>query len=287
MYKLIEFIRRIYVVLLFILIEAIALDYYAHSTSYAKAKILAYATSVTGSLNQSIYSLRHYFTLRNENQMLAARVAELENSLALYRERESQLTTDTLTMAAMDSTTMASLAQYSYTTARVVSGSVNEPQNFITLNRGRQQGVMEDMAVVTPDGAMVGYVLVCSDNYAIVVPMLNTKFRTSGKISRDGHAGAISWDGTSPYRVQMRELSKYTDIEIGDEVTSSNLSHYFPEGIRIGYVESFVENSNHTSYDVEIRLAADMSRLSNVILIQNTTYGEAEELKQSDRMKEF
>jgi rod shape-determining protein MreC len=287
MYKLIEFIRRIYVVLLFILIEAIALDYYAHSTSYTKAKILAYATSVTGSLNQGIYSLRHYFTLRDENAMLAARVAELENALTLYRERDVQMGTDTLTMAGMDSTILESLSQYHYTTARVVAGSINEPHNFITLNRGRQQGVMEDMAVVTPDGAMVGYVKVCSDNYAIVVPILNTEFRTSGKLSRDGHAGSITWDATSPYRVQMSELSKYTDIEVGDEVTSSNLSHYFPEGIRIGYVESFEENSNHTSYDVEIRLAADMARLSNVILIQNTTYGEAEDLMQSERMRSF
>lgn len=283
MYKLIEFIRRIYVVLLFILIETIALNYYARSSFYTQAKILAHANSVTGALQQSIFSLRHYFTLRSENEMLAQRVAELENALTIYREQERQMQTDTLTMAAMDSTMLASLSQYRYTTARVISNTINSSHNFITLNRGRQHGVLVDMAVVTPDGAMVGYVLECSERYSIVMPMLNTEFRTSGKISGDEHFGSISWDGTSPHRVQMSELTKYSEFEIGDEVIASGLSQYFPEGVRIGYVESLKENENHTSYDVEIRLAADMTRLSNVILIENTNYTEIYELENAAR----
>lgn len=283
MYKLIEFIRRIYVVLLFILIETIALNYYARSSFYTQAKILAHANSVTGALQQSIFSLRHYFTLSSENEMLAQRVAELENTLTIYREQERQMQTDTLTMAAMDSTMLASLAQYRYTTARVISNTINSSHNFITLNRGRQHGVLVDMAVVTPDGAMVGYVLECSERYSIVMPMLNTEFRTSGKISGDEHFGSISWDGTSPHRVQMSELTKYSEFEIGDEVIASGLSQYFPEGVRIGYVESLKENENHTSYDVEIRLAADMTRLSNVILIENTNYTEIYELENAAR----
>ena len=283
MYKLIEFIRRIYVVLLFILIETIALNYYARSSFYTQAKILAHANSVTGALQQSIFSLRHYFTLSSENEMLAQRVAELENALTIYREQERQMQTDTLTMAAMDSTMLASLSQYRYTTARVISNTINSSHNFITLNRGRQHGVLVDMAVVTPDGAMVGYVLECSERYSIVMPMLNTEFRTSGKISGDEHFGSISWDGTSPHRVQMSELTKYSEFEIGDEVIASGLSQYFPEGVRIGYVESLEENENHTSYDVEIRLAADMTRLSNVILIENTNYTEIYELENAAR----
>ena len=283
MYKLIEFIRRIYVVLLFILIETIALNYYARSSFYTQAKILAHANSVTGALQQSIFSLRHYFTLSSENEMLAQRVAELENTLTIYREQERQMQTDTLTMAAMDSTMLASLAQYRYTTARVISNTINSSHNFITLNRGRQHGVLVDMAVVTPDGAMVGYVLECSERYSIVMPMLNTEFRTSGKISGDEHFGSISWDGTSPHRVQMSELTKYSEFEVGDEVIASGLSQYFPEGVRIGYVESLKENENHTSYDVEIRLAADMTRLSNVILIENTNYTEIYELENAAR----
>ena len=285
MYKLIEFLRRIHVVLLFIIIEAIALNYYAHSSFYTQAKILSRANSVVGGLQRSVFSVKHFFALRSENEILSARVAELENSLAAYREREANMATDTLTMAQIDSTFVEQLTQYSYLPARIISNTINRNRNFITLNRGRQHGIMEDMAVITPDGSMVGYVVGCSDRYSVVISILNGDFTTSGKISGDEHFGSITWNGHSPHKVQMSELTKYAEFEEGAPVVSSGLSHIFPEGIRIGYVEERTENENHTSFDVEIRLAADMTRLSNVILIENTSYNEISELENSERLK--
>ena len=60
MYKLIEFLRRIHIVLLFIIIEAVALNYYAHSTYYTQAKILARANSVVGGVQKGIFSVKHH-----------------------------------------------------------------------------------------------------------------------------------------------------------------------------------------------------------------------------------
>lgn len=280
MYKLIEFLRRIHVVLLFIIIEAIALNYYAHSSFYTQAKILSRANSVVGGLQRSVFSVKHFFTLRSENEMLAARVAELERSLASYRERESNSVTDTLSMAQIDSAFVEQLAQYSYTPARIISNTINRNRNFITLNRGRQHGITEDMAVISPDGSMVGYIVGCSDRYSVAISILNDRFTTSGKIVGDEHFGSITWNGRSPHKVQMSELTKYAEFEVGAPVVSSGLSHIFPEGVKIGYVESFSENENQTSYDVVVRLAADMSKVSNVLVISNDGYIEATELEE-------
>lgn len=280
MYKLIEFLRRIHVVLLFIIIETIALNYYAHSSFYTQAKILSRANSVVGGLQRSVFSVKHFFALRSENEILSARVAELENSLAAYREREANMATDTLTMAQIDSTFVEQLTQYSYLPARIISNTINRNRNFITLNRGRQHGIMEDMAVITPDGSMVGYVVGCSDRYSVVISILNRDFTTSGKISGDEHFGSITWNGHSPHKVQMSEITKYAEFEEGAPVVSSGLSHIFPEGVKIGFVESFTENENQTSFDVVVRLAADMTKISNVLVISNNGYVEATELEQ-------
>ena len=280
MYKLIEFLRRIHVVLLFIIIEAIALNYYAHSSFYTQAKILSRANSIVGGLQRSVFSVKHFFTLRSENEMLAARVAELEHSLAAYREREANMATDTLSMAQIDSAFVEQLTQYSYTPARIISNTINRNRNFITLNRGRQHGITEDMAVISPDGSMVGYIVGCSDRYSVAISILNDRFTTSGKIVGDEHFGSITWNGRSPHKVQMSELTKYAEFEVGAPVVSSGLSHIFPEGVKIGYVESFSENENQTSYDVVVRLAADMSKVSNVLVISNDGYIEATELEE-------
>ena len=280
MYKLIEFLRRIHVVLLFIIIEAIALNYYAHSTFYTQAKILSRANSVVGGLQRSVFSVKHFFTLRSENELLAARVAELEQSLAAYRERESNSATDTLSMAQIDSAFVEQLTQYSYTPARIISNTINRNRNYITLNRGRQHGITEDMAVISPDGSMVGYIVGCSDRYSVAISILNDKFTTSGKIVGDDHFGSITWNGRSPHKVQMSELTKYAEFEVGAPVVSSGLSHIFPEGVKIGVVESFSENENQTSFDVVVRLAADMTKVSNVLVISNDGYIEATELEE-------
>jgi rod shape-determining protein MreC len=283
MYKLIEFLRRIHVVLLFIIIEAIALNYYAHSSFYTQAKILSRANSVVGGLQRSVFSVKHFFTLRSENEMLSARVAELEHSLAAYREREANMATDTLSMAQIDSAFVEQLTQYSYTPARIISNTINRNRNYITLNRGRQHGITEDMAVISPDGSMVGYIVGCSDRYSVAISILNDKFTTSGKIVGDDHFGSITWNGRSPHKVQMSELTKYAEFEVGAPVVSSGLSHIFPEGVKIGVVESFSENDNQTSFDVVVRLAADMTKVSNVLVISNNGYIEATELEEAAR----
>lgn len=280
MYKLIEFLRRIHVVLLFIIIEAIALNYYAHSSFYTQAKILSRANSIVGGLQRSVFSVKHFFTLRSENEMLSARVAELEHSLAAYREREANMATDTLSMAQIDSAFVEQLTQYSYTPARIISNTINRNRNYITLNRGRQHGITEDMAVISPDGSMVGYIVGCSDRYSVAISILNDKFTTSGKIVGDDHFGSITWNGRSPHKVQMSELTKYAEFEVGAPVVSSGLSHIFPEGVKIGVVESFSENDNQTSFDVVVRLAADMTKVSNVLVISNNGYIEATELEE-------
>ena len=280
MYKLIEFLRRIHVVLLFIIIEAIALNYYAHSSFYTQAKILSRANSVVGGLQRSVFSVKHFFTLRSENEMLSARVAELEHSLAAYREREANMATDTLSMAQIDSAFVEQLTQYSYTPARIISNTINRNRNYITLNRGRQHGITEDMAVISPDGSMVGYIVGCSDRYSVAISILNDRFTTSGKIVGDDHFGSITWNGRSPHKVQMSELTKYAEFEVGAPVVSSGLSHIFPEGVKIGVVESFSENDNQTSFDVVVRLAADMTKVSNVLVISNDGYIEATELEE-------
>ncbi len=281
MYKLIEFLRRIYVVLLFIAIEAIALSHYAHSSYYTQAKILSRAHSVAGGIQSSIFGVKHFFTLRSENETLTQRVAELESELAQYRGKQADDATDALTMEGIDPEIAESLSQYRYTTARIISNSISRSRNFITLNRGFMHGVVNNMAVISPSGMMIGYVVGCSERYSVVLSVLNTDFRTSGKVAGDEHFGSISWSGKSPYKVEMNDLSKHADIEVGDEVVTAGLSHFFPEGIKIGYVEKYEINDTQTSYHATIRLAADMTKLNNVILIENVDYGEITDLEQN------
>lgn len=289
MYKLIEFIRRIYIVLLFIIIEAVALYCYAHSSYYTQAKILANANSVVGGLQSSAFSVRHYFTLNKENKALAERIVRLETELAYYKEITPTDTEDSAAMQEVDLTLLSEMSQFRYMMARVIANTINRQDNLITINRGRMHGVVPNMGVITPEGYMVGHVAACSERYSVVIPLLNVTFKTGGKIFCDDetYIGSVSWDGGNPHRLNMVELSKYAQADIDKEVFASSL--YFPSRLNvcIGYIESVTPNINQVSNDVVIRLATDFSRLDNVILIENRDFYETTELESSVRSGKY
>lgn len=293
MRKLLEFIRSTYVFIIFVVAEVAALNHYAHSSVYARAKILSRAAYITGRINGGINGVRRYFALGRENELLLTRLAELENRLAAYETGETAA-------AEYDGATEydgmeygseydAMTAKYAFTTARVVSASVNKRNNFLIIDKGMNDGVRTQMGVVSPRGAMVGYVAGCSNRYAAVVPVLNTSFRASGILPGKGgnHSAPIKWGGNGMYEVQLEGLSKYANPETGDTVVTSGHSNIFPRGILIGRVKRVEMNDMQTAYNIDVELAADISALHRVILIDNRDLGEIQELQQAAEQNNF
>lgn len=262
MYKLIEFLRRIYVVVLFVALEAVAIGYYAHSSNYTQAKLLTTSNQVVGSVSGIFVDIRSYFMLGGANRRLLGRVAVLEEELALYRRSAADSLWEALLQDVGDK-------PYELTTARVISNSINRSRNFLVLDRGTRDSLSVGMGVLSPDGAMVGYVVACSERHAVAVSILNTSFKASGKLSGGDYFGSIYWTSGDRYHVHMKELSKYAQITEGEEVVSTGFSQYFPADVLIGYVESFSLADTQMAYDVVIRLAVDLSQLTDVILVRN------------------
>lgn len=283
MYRLIEFIRRIYVVLLFVLIQTIALSVYSSSTHYTRAKLISRAMGVTGGVQGVIADVDHYFGLNEQNEMLARRVAELENQLDIYRQVIDTLQSNEAVKQSITEATAQQLQHYRYVTARVVVSTINRPHNYITLDKGTAQGVEPNMGVITPDGNMVGYVVECSESYAIVMPLINVDFRGGGKLDIEGDSenriGSLSWDGKDASRVTMSDLLEYANPKAGDKVLGN--SHYFPPMMRVnvGEVESISKSKNKNTYEVVLRLATDFSDLDHLILVYNERYKEVTELE--------
>jgi rod shape-determining protein MreC len=123
------------------------------------------------------------------------------------------------------------------------------------------------MALLSLDGAMVGFVEGVSAGNSICVSVLNTGFRASGTVGDTGHFGSISWQGFDPRTVRLSEVPKYAAVERGDTIRTSGYSFNFPEGIMVGFVDSFEVDDATASYNIDVRLAADVGSLRDVILV--------------------
>ena len=263
---------------LFLIIEGVALWSYASSSPYTEAKILSRTTAVGGAISGTITDVEHFFSLAENNRQLAARVAELSERVAQYDDLDVTLGGKEGSDAVVDSLATRHEGHFRYREARVVSMTTNRMRNFIILDRGAEEGIAPNMGVVTPNNELVGYVVSCSSHYCVVQPMLNVEFSTGGRLVDNDHVCMIIWSGDSKYRVEAQDISVYAEPREGMvvEVRSERL----PDGVTIGTIEECELNSTKSAYSAVIAIAADMSRLDNVLIVENTHYGELEELKQ-------
>ena len=271
MQKLIYFIRKSLVAIVFIILEIVAIRCYAYSTPYTQAKLLVWSNSVIGGIYSTFEDISSYFSLRKENIRLTDHIAQLENRIRSLEAvvPEAKLQVDDV------------LRSYEYVAAQVVSSTINRSRNFITLDKGFRDGVSADMAVMTPDGKAVGVVVDCSENYAVAKTLLNVDFRIGGVLEGDGSHGSVVWRGGDIQIIDFVELSKYANVKEGSRVKAAGFSHYFPRETIIGDIESVSLADNGVSYNCKVRLAADMGRLYNVVLVRNTGAGEAQTLQNS------
>lgn len=273
MQKLLLFIRKTGVAIVFIILEIVAIRCYAYSTPYTQARLLVWSNSVVGGVHSAFAGISNYFTLRKENIRLTEHIAMLENRI---RTLEASMPEEKIHIEGV-------LQRYEYIPAKVISSTTNRSRNFITLDRGVRDGVSADMAVMTPEGYAVGVVVDCSENFAVAKTLLNVDFRIGGVLADEGSHGSVVWRGGDTQIIDFVELSKYAKVKEGDLVRAAGFSHYFPSEAVIGNIEKIELAESGTSYNCKVRLTADMGRVFNVVLVRNTGAGEAQELE--DRVR--
>lgn len=270
MYRILEFLRSIYLFLLFVALEIGAICFYANSDSYVEARILGYTSSAVGSMGSATNAVKEYFTLRKTNLELMSRIGELEMKLAGYREMLS----DSL----LSAHSYVDNNNISYKAAKVVSRTINRSRNHIIINRGLHDGIRAGMAVVSTDNQLLGVVTNCSDGYSVVMSALSVDFKTSGQLLGSTYAGGVYWAGIDRYRLKMKELSKYANINIGDFIVTTGFSKIFPPDVLIGEVASFNLDPISQTYNVDIELAADMSAIDEVLVVNYNTFASGRDM---------
>ncbi len=263
MYKLLYFIRNSYVAIIFFILEIIAIACYLNSTPYTESRLIAANNAIFGSFDRLVTDATSYFSLRRENAKLVERIVELQNSLNDYATRYPE-----------PIEVGQSMRNLHHIAAKVMSNSLNREANYIVLNKGENDGVRINMAVLTVDGYAVGSITNCTQHYSIARSLLNTDQRFSVRLGRDHSIGSLYWAKDDAYTLRLDDVSKYATIERGETVEASGFSLYFPAGTRIGTIEEAQLSADGMTYKCRVRLAADIARLQNVVLVDNSEVGE-------------
>jgi len=262
MKNILLFIARNHVFFIFLTLEVIAISLTMRSNSLHSASWFNASNAIVGKVYSVNSSITEYLRLSTVNRELAE-----ENALLRAMLRQSQyLVGDSCDAVVVNDSIYRQ--QYTYIPAKAVRSTVNRQTNYMTIDRGRGQGVRPEMAVLSPDG-IVGIVKDVSENYATVLPILNRKSSISARLRGLGYFGALRWDGRDPLLLQLHDIPIHVELEEGMVVETSGLSAMFPEGIAIGTVVGFGKNTGENFHEITIRLNTDPRTLRTVYVVNN------------------
>ena len=257
MRSLLYFLLRHKTLILFLFMEGVALFMLSSSHNYHQTVAFNTARSISGSLTKSVENGRSYFRLRQIN-------ADLVNENLMLRKRMEALQPDPASSFIALSDSLTGLS-YSYTAARVVNNSINRQKNFITLDKGRRDGVMNGMGVACGEGVL-GIVVGVSRNYSVAMSLLNLDFRLSASIAHNDYFGSLAWDGKNYRYAQLSEIPHHVTVMPGDTIVTSGYSAIFPPGLMIGTLTGD-QKKGGDFVTLKVELSPDFKRLTNVYII--------------------
>jgi len=260
MQNLIRFLIKYNYVLLFIALEFLAFTLVVNFNKRQKQTYLSTANSVSGNLNETFSFIGSYMNLKDENEKLAK-----QNAYLLNKNLNSYIDNKKLINFTNDSLYSQ---QYQYLNANIINNTIWKKHNYLTLNKGKKNGVMSENAVISTKG-VVGITKDVEDNFSNVISILNTELLISGKIKKNNYFGSISWDGEDYQHVKLNEIPFHVVLHKGDTIATSGYSLIFPEGIPIGTISDFSKIEGGDFYDITVKLAVDLKNIEHVFVINN------------------
>jgi len=250
---------------IFILMEIAALNLLSRNSSLQEIWIAQASHKFMGAVWGGSQSIRSYFTLRSENEALAAENHEL-------RKRLMEISTSTDSSVQLTGDT-----PYSFFSANIVKISRNKQHNYIIIDKGSENGVTDRCGIISSKG-VIGIVDAVGPHHAFALSFRNADVSISARLGNEGAVGPLVWDGRSSDGAIMKEIPLQYKYHPGDTVYTSGYSSIFPPDIPLGLAgESRVING--ATNEIRVKLFQDFSSLRYVTVVKNNNAREMEALE--------
>lgn len=283
MRNFILFIRRFFNLILFLGLEVVCFILIARTNNMQGNEVMNSANAVSGLMYKKQNDVVYYFGLRTMNDSLLNENALLRAQLAQYAEVDTFYDSTVrrpVPVKVNDSTNIIRFADYYYRTARVINNSVGASDNYITINRGRKDGIREKMAVISGTG-IVGKIISVSDNFSVALSVLSMKQQVSARL-KEGTLGFVTWEGGNPDVLYMRDVPAEIKVKKGDSVLTTSYS-FFPQDVLIGRVFKVVRIKKNNLQLLYLRSSTNFRKLQYVYVVENKMMEERAGLEDSTK----
>lgn len=225
--------------------------------------------------SEYLYRVKLRSNIEYEYNQLKAQNDELILRSILYEELEEENNQLRALLGEYESR-----AEMNPVLARVIASESGNYFSTFTINKGKRDGIDEQMAVITSEG-LVGYVYEVFDSTAKVITIIDDQASLAALIESSRDQGAIkgTLGSTGEPLCRMYYLSADSVPRPGDRVITSGVGVSFPKGLLIGYVRESTRAIEDNKHYIVVEPAADFEHIENVLVLRY--YADVEEMPEN------
>lgn len=268
-------VQRIFIAVVFILLEVAALLMLSHNNQLQRLWIARISHGFMARTWGTTQAISDYFSLKGQNDRLALENDRLQRIVRNY-ELAAKEADPASRPVLMDN-------GFNYIPATIVKSSSNTQHNYLIIDKGSEDGVVRNSGIITSNG-VIGIVDAVSPHYSYAISFLNTELFISARLGESGAIGPLAWDGTSSDGAILKEIPLQFKFEPGDTVYTSGYSSIFPPDIPIGVAgESKIING--ATNEIKVRLFQNHKALKYVTVVGNTRAEEIEAIENQEEQQ--
>lgn len=268
-------VQRIFIAVVFILLEVAALLMLSHNNQLQRLWIARISHGFMARTWGTTQAISDYFSLKGQNDRLALENDSLQRMVRSY-ELAAKEADPASRPVLMDN-------GFNYIPATIVKSSSNTQHNYLIIDKGSEDGVVRNSGIITSNG-VIGIVDAVSPHYSYAISFLNTELFISARLGESGAVGPLAWDGTSSDGAILKEIPLQFKFEPGDTVYTSGYSSIFPPDIPIGVAgESKIING--ATNEIKVRLFQNHKALKYVTVVGNTRAEEIEAIENQEEQQ--
>lgn len=268
-------VQRIFIAVVFILLEVAALLMLSHNNQLQRLWIARISHGFMARTWGTTQAISDYFSLKGQNDRLALENDSLQRIVRSY-ELAAKEADPASRPVLMDN-------GFNYIPATIIKSSSNTQHNYLIIDKGSEDGVVRNSGIITSNG-VIGIVDAVSPHYSYAISFLNTELFISARLGESGAIGPLAWDGTSSDGAILKEIPLQFKFEPGDTVYTSGYSSIFPPDIPIGVAgESKIING--ATNEIKVRLFQNHKALKYVTVVGNTRAEEIEAIENQEEQQ--
>ena len=294
MQRLIQLLTYYRAFLVFGLMEALCFWMIVNFNSFQSSAYFTSSNTIAGKAHTINSTISGYFSLAEvnenlarENALLQSKNEQLNSTVSRYSELAAQNELIQRELILIKNDTVNKVQPFelrlhqanNYLPCKVINNSVNFKNNYITLNKGRKDGIEINMGVISKEG-IVGRVVSVSSNFSLVKSLLSKNYKVSIQFTKQKTYGSLVWNRNSEEFIgKLETIPRHLKTFVGDTIVTSGYNAVFPEGIMVGTVKDAIISDHQTWYDITIDLSTNFKNLYYVYVVKDPNNPERKSLE--------